>query len=490
MHTKAIFGGLGLVIFSALIVLIMTAPSGAVMNHEQATAAATSQPVSYIPNPTMNTNITWSTFYHGWNPLEYNNGTANLTLNTQLSTFYQNPISVNALDIQSSQLYNTSTGYNNLSKWVYAAPDTFGSAVTQHIATSTQINGHSAVIFQTNGTSTTDTGWVPFFSIPFADYPSNNIAYDYLTVIANISSSFKASGQTLHFTIENTTGTETASSVTIGISNNTVKTSKTTSINPSNMVEFSTPLSALKGLNWNSTQSDGLTIQVYINTPEIQTSTYETVTIDSIQMTENPLYAGTAQVNGSQQALEDFTGNAQLTSFNPDFSWSKVNNDGYEVATSQTMQSPTESQSQISSSTYIEQATYQGTFYTPTAPDLTYTNSNITLPVNIAGNQYEVANLNGVSFLSTLQTKDNGTFSFGSINPNNQNTLILEVEYTASQWNASTNAPSFFSIQGIEYYWWVGVIGLLSVIGLAAAASSHFSGEEENLKIPKGKFGR
>ena len=154
------------------------------------------------------------------------------------------------------------------------------------------------------------------------------------------------------------------------------------------------------------------------------------------------------------------------------------------------MQNPIESQSQISSSTYIEQATYQGTFYTPTAPDLTYTNSNITLPVNIAGNQYEVANLNGISFLSTLQTKDNGTFSFGSINPNNQNTLILEVEYTASQWNASTNAPSFFSIQGIEYYWWVGVIGLLSIVGLGAAASSHFNGAEENLKVPKGKFGR
>ena len=110
--------------------------------------------------------------------------------------------------------------------------------------------------------------------------------------------------------------------------------------------------------------------------------------------------------------------------------------------------------------------------------------------MSIAGNQYEVANLNGISYLSAITTLKNGTFVFGTINPNAQNTLILETEFTAQQWNASTSAPSFFSVQGLEYYWWVGLIGLMSVIGLGAAASTHFSGEEENLKIPKGKFGR
>ena len=54
------------------------------------------------PNPTMNVNITWSIYHNGWNPLEYNNGTANTTLNTDLSTIYTNPISVNPADLQSN----------------------------------------------------------------------------------------------------------------------------------------------------------------------------------------------------------------------------------------------------------------------------------------------------------------------------------------------------------------------------------------------------
>ena len=234
----------------------------------------------------------------------------------------QNPISVNPLDIQSSQLYNTSTGYNNSSKWVYAAPNSFGSSLTQHIATPTTINGNPVIMFQTNGTSTGATEWRPYFSIPFASYPSNNIAYDYLTVIANISTSFTASGQSVEIGIENTTGIDTGTNIWINTTNNLVSTAHSLPIYPSNTIEFSAPLSDLKGLNWNNTESNGLTVELWINIPATQTSTYETITVDSIQMTENPLYLGTAQINGTQQALEDFTGNAHLTSFNPDFSWS------------------------------------------------------------------------------------------------------------------------------------------------------------------------
>ena len=478
------------VIFSLVMILTtISAPTVQISSNVSPQAAESTG--SYIPNPTMNANITWSTFYNGWNPLEYSNGTTNLTLNAQESTFYQNPISVNPLDIQSPKLFNTSkTDFANLSKWDIPAGSTFGSSLTQHIGSIATINGHKAVVLQTNATSTGATSWRPYFSLPFADYPSNNIAYDYLTVIANISSSFTTSGQSLYIGVENQTYTNIAGSSSIDVAGNHMNTSGTTIIYPGNLIEFSTPLSALKGLNWNSSYSDGLTVQFYVSIPQVQTSTFETVTIDSIQMTENPLYIGIAQVNGSQQALEDFTGNAQLTIFNPDFSWTTVNNNGYSVAVSQTLQDTTESQSAIFSSNYIEQATYQGMFSLPTAPDLSYAAPNITMPITLSGSQFEVANLNGASFLTTLQTKDNGTFSFGTVNPNNQNTLILEVEYTASQWNASTSAPSFWSVQGLEYYWWMGVIGLLSFIGLASLASLHWGGTEENLKIPKGKFGR
>lgn len=485
---KVIITGLA-VIFSLIMALSMISAPTVQTSSQVVSPEISSQ--GFIPNPIMNSNITWSTFYNSWTSLEYNNGTANQTLNTELNQAYQNPISVNALDIHSTQLYNTSTGYNNTNKWTANYAYTYGSALTQHIATSTTINGHPAFLLQTNGTGTGSTKWTPYFSIPFSAYPSNNIAYDYLTVIANVSSAFSASGQGLVFTIENQTGTDASSSVHIIILNNTIKTSgSTTSITPGNTIEFSTPLSNLKGLNWNSTKSNGLTLQVNIYTPQIQTTTFETVTIDSIQMTENPLYTGTTQLNGTQQPLENYIGNAQLTSFNPDFQWKDVTNNGYTVSTSQTLQNPTSQQTSINTNNYIEQGTYQGFFELPNAPDLSYSSTNITLQMTLPGTQFEVANLNGISYLSSIQAKTNGTFSFETVSPTKQNTIILEVEFTASQWNASSTAPSFWSIQGLEYYWWIGVIGLLSLIGLGSVASAHWGGTEENLKVPKGKFGR
>ena len=90
----------GSVIFvSFLFVLMAFAPalSGAGQEIQPATAGK-----SYIPNPTLNTNITWNTFYKGWTPLEYNNGTGNATLSTQASLYYQNAISINPTDIQTN----------------------------------------------------------------------------------------------------------------------------------------------------------------------------------------------------------------------------------------------------------------------------------------------------------------------------------------------------------------------------------------------------
>ena len=154
------------------------------------------------------------------------------------------------------------------------------------------------------------------------------------------------------------------------------------------------------------------------------------------------------------------------------------------------MQNITESQTSISDGTYIEEATYQGTLSLPTAPGLSYGTANVSLNMTVPGSQFEVATLNGISYLSGVQAKTNGTYYFGKVNPNSPNSMILQAKYTASQWDASTHAPSFFSLRGLEYYWWVGVIAGLSIIGLGAAAVSHFGGDEEDLKVPKGKFGR
>ena len=449
-------------------------------------ATPSSTPVHIQPNPTVNVNVTWSSFNSSWGELEYNNGSANLTLNAQPSTTYRNPISVNPLDIQSNQLYNTSSGYNNLSNWGTASSGTFASPITQHIATSTTINGHKAIMFQENATGTGATQWVPTFSIPFAKYPSNNIAYDYLTVIANESSQFTASGQSLYISIENMTDSNVADNAYINITGNKLSTASPTSIYPGGLIEFSAPLNQISGLNFNASQSDGLTVRLVMTTPDVQTSTYQTVTIDSIQLTENQLYLGTTQTNTTQEALADFTGNAQLTSFNPNFAWSAVNNNGYTVSVSQTIQNLTTTQTPISSGNYIEQVEYQGLFDLPTAPDLSYGPANLTEAFNLSTSQTQVLDINGVSYLSEISGK-NGTIQLlASVNPNQPTQFLQIVDYTQSQWNSISVAPGIFTIAGIEYYWWIAVGGLATLIGLAAAAK-HAGTKADQERIRRGR---
>jgi hypothetical protein len=224
----------------------------------------------------------------------------------------------------------------------------------------------------------------------------------------------------------------------------------------------------------------------YMIIPKAPSADTWTLNIFAYAITSYPISLG-ENATGSPQT--EMHGDAQLTQFNPT-SAASVYNNGYSIALSQPMQNITEQQTSINDGTFTEQATYQGIFTLPSAPDLEYSASNITVPLAIPGSQYEVANLNGASYLSSIQTHTNGTFSFGTVNPNQQNSLVLEVKYTSAQWDASSSAPSFFTLAGIEYYWWVAVLGLMGLIGLGSLAISHFGGTEETLRVPKGKFGR
>ena len=83
-----------LMILSALVIALP-----GTQGREYGMNPAASSSANIQPNPTLNTNITWSTFHKGWNPLEYSNGSGNLTLETGMSSIYANPISVNPADL-------------------------------------------------------------------------------------------------------------------------------------------------------------------------------------------------------------------------------------------------------------------------------------------------------------------------------------------------------------------------------------------------------
>ena len=129
---------------------------------------------------------------------------------------------------------------------------------------------------------------------------------------------------------------------------------------------------------------------------------------------------------------------------------------------------------------------YPGQFDLPSAPDLSYGSANLTEQFNVSTAQTQVLDINGVSYLSTISGK-NGTIELlSSVNPNSQTQFLQIVDYTQSQWNSISVAPGIFTIAGIEYYWWIAVGGLATLIGLAAAAK-HAGTKADQERIRRGR---
>ena len=466
----------GSVIFVSFLFILMAFSPALAGTGQQTPQAITEK--SYIPNPTLNTNISWSAYNSTWAPMQYWNGTGYQNLSAGYSTYYKNPIAVDTGDIVANgTLQNDKVAggiWNTVSP--EAADNSAGLGAVATAGTST-IGGVTEPYITLNtsaaGAAYTFMGSAP--TIQVSELPSNNLAYDYITYGAT-------------FTGANITG----AMANLVIYNGTTNTFTGLTIYPGQSVYASMSLAYLQQLNggkgFNTTGSQAATkywLQPHIVLPQTTTNDVFKLTVNAIAITQYPYILGE---NSTGAPVNIIKGEAHLSKFNPTIPMEVLNN-GYSVAVSQEMTNTTESQASISDGNYIEEATYQGTLTLPTAPDLSYRTANVSLNMTLPGSQYEVATLNGISYLKGVQAS-NSTYSFGIVNPNTPNSMILEAKYTASQWDSSTHAPSFFTLRGLEYYWWVGVIGGLSIIGLGAAAVSHFGGDEEDLKIPKGKFGR
>ena len=471
---KTIIGGS--VIFIAFLFILMAFSPALAGTGQQTPQAITEK--SYIPNPTLNTNITWSAYNSTWAPMQYWNGTGYQNLSAGYSTYYKNPITVDTGDIiANGTLQNDKVAggiWNAATPTISPETGTTGADATAGNITIGGVNEpYNSLNTSASSQRTAFMNMEP--KIPVSELPSNNLKYDYITYGATFSG-------------PNITG----ASATLTIYNGTTNTFNGLTIYPGQSVFASMSFAYLQQLNggkgFNTTGTQAATeywIQPYINLPESTTNDTFTLTLNALALTQYPYILGENATGSTQKIIK---GEAHLSKFAPTVPMEVLNN-GYSVAVSQEMTNTTESQAAINDGNYIEQATYQGTLTLPTAPDLSYGTANVSLNMTLPGSQYEVATLNGVSYLKGIQAS-NGTYSFGNVNPNTPNSMILEAKYTASQWDSSTHAPSFFTLRGLEYYWWVGVIGGLSIIGLGAAAASHFGGDEETLKVPKGKFGR
>ena len=458
----------GLMIAGGFVALASSQPTA---TSPTANAAATGQ--SILPDPTLNTNITWSTFYNGWNPLEYANGSANLTLNTGLSQYYANPITINPAGIQSKTLNGKYAGENFFSPANYVLRGTGQSQVSIG-------NTSDSIYMKGNATSTVSLSASETIQIPWAQMPSQNTAFDYITATLSLSA---GAGATTYAAL--TIGNQTAAGVFVKEVYSTLHATAGKTIYLSESIA---QLIASTGMQVNSTTNSYIYIgfRLYQAAGTAADTPIATLTMNNFAITTYPIILGQ---NSTGATVANGAGTIALRTFKPTTPMT-LQNGSYTVAVSQTLQNTIISQTAINQNGYSEQVSYQGTEYLPTAPYLTYTASNISMPMNVSGSQFTIANVNGVSYLSAIQAKHNGTFLFALVNPNQQNSVILQVDYTTAQWNSVSGAPPFFSLAGLEYYWWVGLIGFFSLIGLGSAALAHWGGEEENLRTPKGKFGR
>lgn len=435
----------GFAVFIALIFLI--APVGAA-SHSISPAVSTQ---NYQPDPTLNTNITWSTFEHGSSPLEYNNGTANVTVQTNLSNFYSNPIAVNPTDIEAYGLLQNDNlakapKWNNTSNWGNSggsvlSTGTLGKGTTLNIGDT---------LANTNATCTHTT-----FTIGETNYPSSSPGYDYITTAYTLTGpSITGAGANLY--IWNST-------------NNGNQFNGGDVILPGQTMYISEPLTDINE-GFNTTPGAGysssveLDYQIYTPSGAAAGDTW-TLTISALAFTDYQIPLGTNSTGA--QVVDKI--NPTMTSFgSPELKYQEVLDNGYSVATSQPVQNITTVQTPISSGNYIEQVQYSGAFQLPSAPDLSYSVANITFPLTVPASQVQVLTLAGSSYLPSLGNKTNGTAVLeSSVSPTTSLSYYSIVEYTESQWQDISHPAGLFTIAGIAYYYWLAVGAVASILGLA-----------------------
>lgn len=459
-----------LMILSALVIAL---PQGREYGINPAASASSQGNIQ--PNPTLNTNVSWSTFNSTWAPLEYYNGTSYENLSGSESALYANPISINPADITSTQLTgNNLLNWDNASSWANTY-STNGGGVT------TLTKSQYGIQITSNESQANTQGPEWTLTIPDSALPSTNPSYDYLTVIYNSS---VPAGASIAVNPTNNSN-KFVGYAPLEVSGSGTILQKGASTAPEEFYSISLAAYAKStGIQFNQTIGNGYTADVLLtvhqNLPE--GSTTVTTTIRGISLTEYPFSLGQ---NSTGSDIFFAAGSAHLSRLSPT-NPIQITDRGYSVAVSQPLQNLTTQQDVVSSGNYIEQVEYQGQFDLPTAPDLSYGPANLTEVFNISTSQTQVLDINGVSYLSSISGK-NGTITLlSSANPNEPTQFLQIVDYTQSQWNSISTAPGIFTIAGIEYYWWIAVGGLAALIGLAAAAK-HAGTKADQERIRRGR---
>lgn len=481
-----LIGILSVIVSIAIAVLFLSQP---LAQAQQGAAPMTTQATTGQVTPVLNTNVTWSLFNSSMAPNEYLNGSGDPQyLNAEPSVYNPNYISINPTDLISPTLQNSSaianTYWQNSTVW-----KAFGAATSQVVShNNLTVNGQKGIDFRTNYTDTSAENPIDnYLKIPITDLPSSNLQYDYLTITGTTSGVISGASSSIYIGNTSISGYDTG--LTVNTTTGMIQTHDQTGFNDvanGNGAFFYTIALGKTGLTFGSTND--ILIDIAFGTPKTTTIGEIYTNITGLSLTQSALTLGSSSYSNHIITRNGFqSGLANLSNFNPTFNWNKIANGSYTESLSEPLgmaQNLTETQAEITSGPYIEEVTQQAIMSFPTAPDLTYGPSNMTLEMNgINGTQVTLINVNGASYSSGLSGFNGTSFNIGTENPNSPNSVIIQIEYTAAQWNSFTSAPSFFSVAGIEYYWWIFIISTLGAVGLFAGLKSYATGKEETQRI-------
>lgn len=427
-------------------------------------------PFGVEPNPTLNGNVTWSTFYSGWNPLEYSNGTGNQTLNASLSQFYINPLNIDPANIIAPGVLQgdkvAGKVWDNMTSWAGHSSATGGSVINYGIAT---VNGQQAFYFNINASGAAYNGVYATYDIPFTSLPSSNLNYSYLTIAGSLTISSSLTGAQASLVVGNGSSANQAIKVVNGTAETAVQSSIGTNyITPGQAFYVSMPLGDIA--QFTAKNSPQLVFQPNLGMPQSSGGAVMNLTITGMALTTASLTVGTQLNKGTVSTPTGTYGNINLRTLSPDYNFNEIANGGYTAAISQNLSqagNATVATASITQGNYIKQAIYSGNLELPTAPGLIYQGFNLSQRMGVPGGQYQALSINGASYLNSIAKKNSSyEFNITGINPNAATSYFSVVDYTQAQWDSISSPPGLFSIAGWEFTWYELVSLIGSILGL------------------------
>lgn len=479
--------------------LLVLGTIGALLVGGSGSARAYTPQAKLEPNPTLAGNVTFGTHTYGDGPLSYLDSSGNLqTLTAHIDSAFsggvnQNPYSINPAGIVApGTLQNDKVAggnWTNVSLW-----NGLTTAAGQHATGPTQVtvNGQTALQWTINGTNGAAEDSVTDFKTNLASsvWPSANPAFDYWTEIWEVSVSATCAGCIAYLSFANASsngnGEKIAWNPATGgpspIGTGTAVSVTSPSVGGNSILYFSESQAAMSssanlGLNASGPGStSSLNPTIWVHTPK---ATGPTVTVTLVGMAY-----GTAQYSlgktywnatGTKANVTRAAavGNLNLSSTASSFTYTSIAGGSWSVAVAQSAADVgAASISQSANANGSETLTYVFNFGFPTAASLSYGAFKLNDVPRLSNWQYSSVSFGGSAYTSIYATKANiGNYTqiVASVIPTTAAAWVATITYTPTQWDQISAPPGIFSSTGFEYYWFVLIGLVLSVVGGTSA---------------------